>query len=157
MKKIILMFVVAVMAAMSALAQTNMVGRTYSNANILAGEFDKMVAEVDQKLDSVRIAAYAKAKQKKGRELTAEEKAEVEKQVKALGVAKTQGQLDALVSFAFNLGIGNLKRSTLLKCIKEQRSMREIKRQFMRWVYADNKILKGLQRRREWEAKRFFE
>ena len=91
------------------------------------------------------------------KELLMQDLAEVEKQVKALGVAKTQGQLDALVSFAFNLGIGNLKRSTLLKCIKEQRSMREIKRQFMRWVYADNKILKGLQRRREWEAKRFFE
>lgn len=88
------MFVVAVMAAMSALAQTNMVGRTYSNANILAGEFDKMAAEVDQKLDSVRIAAYAKAKQKKGRELTAEEKAEVEKQVKeaqAMMVAMKKG------------------------------------------------------------------
>ncbi len=91
------------------------------------------------------------------KELLMQDLAEVEKQVKALGVAKTQGQLDALVSFAFNLGIGNLKRSTLLKCIKEQRSMREIKRQFMRWVYADNKILKGLQRRRAWEAKRFFE
>lgn len=82
MRKLLLMIVATVMAATSAYAQTSLVGRTYHNANILAGELDKMIAEVDQKLDSVRIKAYAKAKQKKGRELTAEEKAEVEKQVK---------------------------------------------------------------------------
>lgn len=91
------------------------------------------------------------------KELLMQDVAEVEKQVKALGVAKTQGQFDALVSFAFNLGIGNLKRSTLLKCIREGRSMREIKRQFMRWVVAGGKRLKGLERRRAWEVQRFFE
>lgn len=91
------------------------------------------------------------------KELLMQDVAEVEKQVKALGVAKTQGQFDALVSFAFNLGIDNLKRSTLLKCIREGRSMREIKRQFMRWVVAGGKRLKGLERRRAWEVQRFFE
>lgn len=91
------------------------------------------------------------------KELLMQDVAEVERQVKALGVAKTQGQFDALVSFAFNLGIDNLKRSTLLKCIREGRSMREIKRQFMRWVVAGGKRLKGLERRRAWEVKRFFE
>ena len=39
--------------------------------------------------------------------------------VNELGVAHTEGQLDALVSFAFNLGIGRLNRSTLLKVIRE--------------------------------------
>ena len=82
---------------------------------------------------------------------------EVEEQVKALGVARTEAQLDALVSFAFNLGIERLKNSTLLMVIKEQRNMREIKREWMRWVYAGGQILKGLERRRAWEAKRFFE
>lgn len=91
------------------------------------------------------------------KELLMQDVAEVEREVKALGVAKTQGQFDALVSFACNLGIGNLKRSTLLKCIREGRSMREIKRQFMRWVVAGGKRLKGLERRRAWEVKRFFE
>lgn len=91
------------------------------------------------------------------KELLMQDVAEVERQVKALGVAKTQGQFDALVSFAFNLGIDNLKRSTLLKCIREGRSMREIKRQFMRWVVAGGKRLKGLERRRAWEVQRFFE
>ena len=82
---------------------------------------------------------------------------EVEEQVKALGVARTEAQLDALVSFAFNLGIDRLKNSTLLMFIKEQRNMRQIKQEWMRWVYTGGQRLKGLERRRAWEAKRFFE
>ena len=82
---------------------------------------------------------------------------EVEEQVKALGVARTEAQLDALVSFAFNLGIDRLKNSTLLMFIKEKRNMRQIKQEWMRWVYAGGQRLKGLERRRAWEAKRFFE
>ena len=62
------------------------------------------------------------------KELLVNDIAKVEEQVKALGVARTEAQLDALVSFAFNLGIGRLKNSTLLRFIKEQRNMREIKR-----------------------------
>lgn len=81
----------------------------------------------------------------------------VEEQVKALGVARTEAQLDALVSFAFNLGIDRLRNSTLLRFIKEQRNMREIKREWNRWVFAGGQRLKGLERRRAWEAKRFFE
>ena len=83
--------------------------------------------------------------------------AEFEEEVKKLGVARTEGQLDALVSFAFNLGIGNLKSSTLLKTIREGGSMPAIKQEFKRWVYAGGKKLPGLERRREWEARRFFE
>ena len=83
--------------------------------------------------------------------------AEFEEEVKKLGVARTEGQFDALVSFAFNLGIGNLKSSTLLKTIREGGSMPAIKREFKRWVYAGGKKLPGLERRREWEARRFFE
>ena len=82
---------------------------------------------------------------------------ETEQAVNALNVAKTSGQFDALVSFAFNLGIGHLKSSTLLKVIREGGSKQQITREFKRWIYADGKPLKGLVRRREWEAKRFFE
>ena len=77
--------------------------------------------------------------------------------VRALNVARTEGQLDALVSFAFNLGIGKLKSSTLLKVIREGGSKAAIKREFRRWVYASGKRLRGLELRREWEARRFFE
>lgn len=73
---------VAMMVAMSTSAQTNLVGRTYYNTNILADEMNKLKSEMDQKLDSLRTTAYTKFKEKKGRELTAEEIAEVEKQIK---------------------------------------------------------------------------
>ena len=68
-----------------------------------------------------------------------------------------QPQFDALVSFAYNLGFYKLKTSTLLNTIKTGGSMRAIKQEFMKWVYAGGKRLKGLERRRAWEAKRFFE
>ena len=82
---------------------------------------------------------------------------DVEKQVDSLGLDLNQPQFDALVSFAFNLGFYKLKTSTLLKTIREGGSMRAIKKEFKRWVYAGGKKLKGLERRREWEARRFFE
>ena len=98
-----------------------------------------------------RISAwYAK-------DLLTEDIAYFEEKVKALGVVKTEGQLDALVSFAFNLGVNRLAQSTLLKVIREGGSKSQIKCEFKRWVYADGKKLKGLEKRREWEAKRFFE
>ena len=91
------------------------------------------------------------------KDLLTEDIAYFEDQVKALDVARSEGQLDALVSFAFNLGIDSLKKSTLLKVIREGGSKSQIKREFKRWVYADGKKLRGLEKRREWEAKRFFE
>ena len=77
--------------------------------------------------------------------------------VMQLGVVHTQGQLDALTSFAFNLGIGRLINSTRLKRIREGCSMHQIRKEFMRWVYAGGKRLKGLEKRRQWEAERFFQ
>ena len=77
--------------------------------------------------------------------------------VRRLHVARTQGQFDALVSFAFNLGIDRLQGSTLLKVIRKGGSHDQIQREFKRWVYAGGKKLHGLERRRAWEAKRFFE
>ena len=98
-----------------------------------------------------RISAYW------AKELLREDVEEVAQDVLSLGVARTEGQLDALTSFAFNVGFGRLCRSTLLKTIRRRGSRNQIKRQFKRWVYADGKRLRGLEKRREWEAKRFFE
>ena len=98
-----------------------------------------------------RISAYW------AKELLREDVEEVAKNVLSLGVARTEGQLDALTSFAFNVGFGRLCRSTLLKTIRWRGSRNQIKRQFKRWVYADGKRLRGLEKRREWEARRFFE
>lgn len=67
------------------------------------------------------------------------------------GARTTQGQFDALVSFAYNLGIANLKSSTLLKLHKAGRYV-EAAAQFVRWNKAAGKEMKGLTRRREAEA-----
>ena len=91
------------------------------------------------------------------KELLKDDVREVAQQVQELNVVQTQGQFDALVSFTFNLGIGRLKSSTLLKVIREGGSKSAIKKEFKRWVYAGGKRLRGLELRREWEAKRFFD
>ena len=82
---------------------------------------------------------------------------EHERAVRQLKVAYTQGQFDALVSFAFNVGIGRLNRSALLKVIRNGGSKAQITREFKRWVFAGGQRMPGLMKRREWEAKRFFE
>lgn len=86
-----------------------------------------------------------------------EDLAPVEAYVNTIGQVKTQGQFDALVDFAYNLGLGNLESSTLLRKIKAGAPVEDIQAQFRRWVYAKGKKLKGLVRRREWEAQRWAE
>lgn len=80
-----------------------------------------------------------------------------EKGVNALGVCETLGQFDALVSFAFNLGLAALRESTLLKLIREGAAEEVIRAEFSRWVYCRGVKLGGLVKRRAWEANRFFE
>lgn len=77
--------------------------------------------------------------------------------VNALGVCKTQGQYDALTDFVFNLGIGRLKQSTLLRLIKHSAPANLIQKEFKKWVYAGGKVMPGLVTRRNWEAERFVE
>ena len=80
----------------------------------------------------------------------------VMRQVRALDVARTEAQLEALISFAFNVGIDRLRSSTLLKVIRSCGSKQAIQREFKRWVYAGGRKLSGLVKRREWEASHFF-
>lgn len=86
-----------------------------------------------------------------------EDLAPVEAYVNTIEQVRTQGQYDALVDFAYNLGLGNLKSSTLLRKIKAGASTEDIQEQFRRWVYAGGQVLKGLVKRREWEAQRWAE
>lgn len=67
-----------------------------------------------------------------------------------------QNQFDALVSFVYNLGGVNLSKSTLLKKINIDPNDKTIAAEFMKWVNAGGKPLKGLVRRREEEAKLYF-
>ena len=67
-----------------------------------------------------------------------------------------QNQFDALISFTYNLGGGNLKKSTLLKKINKDPNDESIYFEFMKWNKAGGKILKGLSKRRAEEAKLYF-
>lgn len=88
--------------------------------------------------------------------LLREDLKQYERCVAGLGVARTQGEFDALVDFAFNLGSESLRGSTLLRKIRSGAPEAEIRAEFRRWVYGGGQILPGLVRRRQWEADRYF-
>lgn len=62
-------------------------------------------------------------------------------------VPLTQNQFDALVSFTFNLGVGNLKSSTLLRVLNAGQ-YQDAAEQILRWDKAGGKQVAGLTRRR---------
>ena len=62
-------------------------------------------------------------------------------------VPLNQNQFDSLVSFSFNLGLSNLKSSTLLKKLNASDYIGASK-EFERWNRAGGKVLNGLTRRR---------
>ena len=68
----------------------------------------------------------------------------------------TPGQFDALVSFAFNLGLGALRSSTLLKLHKLGQHKLAAS-EFGRWIHAGGKRCPGLANRRAAEAERYRE
>jgi lysozyme len=60
----------------------------------------------------------------------------------------SQNQYDALVSLAFNIGVGAFSRSTLLRLLNAGKHT-EAADQFLRWNKAGGKELKGLTTRRK--------
>tara|TARA_R100000995_G_C3482910_1_gene125176 strand:- start:1090 stop:1533 length:444 start_codon:yes stop_codon:yes gene_type:complete len=70
---------------------------------------------------------------------------------KAVSVNLSQNQYDALVSWTFNLGGGNLNSSTMLKVLNAG-DYENVPEQIKRWNKANGKVLEGLIRRREAEA-----
>lgn len=69
-------------------------------------------------------------------------------------VPVTQGQYDALVSFTFNVGAGNLQSSTLLRKLNAG-DCRGAAAEFPRWNKARGRALPGLTKRRAWERELF--
>ena len=65
----------------------------------------------------------------------------------------TDNNFSALVSFAYNAGVTNLKNSTLLKKVNANPKDPSISAEFKKWVRANDKVLNGLVKRREAEAK----
>jgi len=80
-------------------------------------------------------------------------------EISVRGLVKSKlndNQIGALTSFAFNVGVGNLKKSTLLKKVNANPNDPTIRAEFMRWTRAGGKQLKGLVTRREAEADLYF-
>lgn len=70
----------------------------------------------------------------------------------ALGNAPTsQQQFDAITSITYNIGIGSLRQSTLLRRHKAG-DFAAATDEFGRWIYNDGKLMKGLRSRRAKEA-----
>lgn len=103
------------------------------------------------------VKAGMRINEEKAEELLKRDLFFVEKFINGIPKVRTQGQFDALVSFTYNVGVGKLKRSTLLKKIMHDAPTAEIQREFMKWVYSGGKRLDGLVKRRRWEAQRWRE
>ena len=67
-----------------------------------------------------------------------------------------QNQFDALVSFCFNLGAGNLAKSQLLRFVKANPKDPKIAAEFAKWNRAGGEVSRGLVRRRKKEAELYF-
>jgi lysozyme len=68
----------------------------------------------------------------------------------------TQNQFDALVSFAYNVGTGALKNSTLLKKVNADPNDKFIESQFLIWNKVNGVPNKGLTLRRQTESNLYF-
>jgi lysozyme len=68
--------------------------------------------------------------------------------------AVNQNQFDALVSFAYNLGLGALHGSTLLKLVN-QSDFDDAANEFLKWNHAGGQVVAGLTRRRLAEKQLF--
>jgi lysozyme len=98
-----------------------------------------------------------KITQKQAEEFLCADLATFEAQVERMAPNLSQGQFDALVSFAYNLGataLCRLYQSILfkghLKC-----DFDDVIEEFGKWVFAERKILPGLVARRRAEAELF--
>ena len=67
-----------------------------------------------------------------------------------------QNQFNALVSLAYNIGIGNFYKSTLLRYVNLNPKDGNIAKEFLKWNKARGQVLKGLTSRRMKESSLYF-
>lgn len=63
------------------MAQTNLAGRTYYNANIMAEEMNKLTKDADKEMAKAKAEAIAKFEKEKGRKPNEAEMAEIDKKM----------------------------------------------------------------------------
>jgi lysozyme len=79
--------------------------------------------------------------------------ADVDKMIKA---NINQNQFNAIVSLAYNIGLGGLAKSSLLKKVNANPSDPTIRNSFLVWNKAGGRVLDGLTKRRTKEANLYF-
>lgn len=67
-----------------------------------------------------------------------------------------QNQFNAIASLAYNIGIGGLAKSTLLKKVNVNPSDPTIANEFAKWNKVGGKVVNGLTKRRAIESKLYF-
>jgi len=68
----------------------------------------------------------------------------------------SQNKFNAMVSLAYNIGLGNFQKSTLLRKANVNPNDASIRLEFMKWNKAGGKIITGLTNRRNKEATIYF-
>ena len=81
MKKNLIIIVTSLLTVVSLFAQSNLTGRTYHNANIMANEMDNRFKDIEKELAKKRSEDIAKIEKEKGRKPTDAEIAEIEKKI----------------------------------------------------------------------------
>jgi len=74
---------------------------------------------------------------------------------KLIKVEISQNKFDALVSLAYNIGIGNFRNSTLLRKLNLKENNAVLCGEINKWNRANGHIMAGLTRRRKAEAELF--
>ena len=73
-----------------------------------------------------------------------------------IGKPLNQNQFDAVMSFVYNLGLGNFEKSSMLKRMRVNPNDIRIDYEFSKWVYVGGRRNAGLIRRRTEEANIYF-
>ena len=94
--------------------------------------------------------------EKQAEELLRKDLGKFEAYVNKLDVCKRYCEFASLVDFVFNLGTAALGRSTLLKYIRANKAEQYIRGEFAKWVNSGGVPLRGLKKRRQWEADRYY-
>ena len=76
--------------------------------------------------------------------------------IRSINVKLNTNQINALTSFAYNLGVGYFKNSTLFKVVNADPNDPKIAEQFLKYRNAGGRYLRGLLLRRLSEAKLYF-
>ena len=109
----------------------------YPNGNLVTAKDPKITQEYATEMLIVMVDRFA------------------EQVFKLIKVQITQNQFDALVSLAYNIGIGNFRNSTLLRKLNIKENNAVLAGEINRWNRANGKIMAGLTRRRKAEAQLF--